>query len=778
MSSNRQDLHSQVDSERILQESIGSSRSTADRISNSEQDPWHDFPDEHNTQPTLEATQVISYQGPSSHGMSQSRSAYQFQSSTNTTNAQYPMPSGQPHMLNRANRWTPPGSTVTQQSTSRDMPFFTPFSDLNPVPDIGFSSEPPVVVSRGSVSQLPSHHVGPQHRHTYSDVHHYPPPYPLQPGLPEQMMLSPYFVPPYRQAPAVNRAIVSRNFSRYSVSLSMPPYTYPPSPVYPNSQFQFPPQEHDSHPQTPDILQYHHHSLSSQQSQSPEQMMSSPFLSLNQGVSSTVHSALNDNMSVQHFESLQMSPCTPQHSTATTGESVLSLCSSRSIQAHPVIINVVDNSIAPQSASTRDNLAVSQPPYLTPSFIPHKTMASLPVSQAIINVVDNSIAPQSASGRDNLAVSQPLYLTPCFIPHKTMASLPVSQAAEQAPLPKRMCLDNPQQVLHSTPTIPDTSKHNIVSQQVLHHTNFSTNTKSVSSSLDSHQITEVHVRGEEMNIAKSQTTLAPDSGSSVSILSTEQNVQLRESSLSQLECLPTISEQNFNLVYNTLYSVRAKWYEFGLALELLTDTLNSIGYDEHYKTDRCLREVLCKRIEMKQLTWEEVVDALRRPAVSRNDLAEKIEKGDVNFSTKTGVDYDLSGEPTLEELCALPVEKVWYQLGVWLGVEDIILSVTKGSRPYDKVKWIFSAFLKLPIGTKPYQELVKELSNELRSTAESLLEQSKLIDFMQLFPSIKQTEAEELAKKTKKPKYPTLITALVNVGQREIAEAVCSRKGA
>ena len=245
----------------------------------------------------------------------------------------------------------------------------------------------------------------------------------------------------------------------------------------------------------------------------------------------------------------------------------------------------------------------------------------------------------------------------------------------------------------------------------------------------------------------------------------------------QLSTLPPISAQNFDLVYNTLYSVRSKWYDFGLALGLPTDALDSIAVDEYHKTEGCLRRMLCKRMEMKRLTWYEVVVALRRPAVNRNDLAEKIEKGDLNYSNKAGAVYDLSGEPTLEELCSLPVEKVWYQLGVWLGVEDIILSQGKPYWPSDKLEWIFTAFLNLPIGTKQYEELVKELSLELQQQAEELLKESKVNELISLFPSSKQTAAEELAKKRQDHKYPILITALVKVGQRKVAEEVCLIKG-
>ena len=167
----------------------------------------------------------------------------------------------------------------------------------------------------------------------------------------------------------------------------------------------------------------------------------------------------------------------------------------------------------------------------------------------------------------------------------------------------------------------------------------------------------------EYNRLDTQMTLTP-------------NIQKSHSSHSQLlSTLPTISVQSFDLVYNTLYSVRSKWYEFGLALGLLTDTLDSIAIDENHKTEGCLRKMLCKRMEMNRLTWDEVVAALSRTTVSRNDLAEKIEKGDLNYLNKAGAVYDLSGEPTLKELYALPVKNVWYQFGLWLGIEEGVLEM-------------------------------------------------------------------------------------------------------
>ena len=436
--------------------------------------------------------------------------------------------------------------------------------------------------------------------------------------------------------------------------------------------------------------------------------------------------------------------------------------------------------------------------------IPHSASASQPASLS-----DNSIK-DSTESRSSHSDSTPPPKRPCLSSHDTLA--PILSDIEQA----EPCMtslstvaskcsqtvgilssSNTQRVQRMRPHCSDSntavfasfsdSQHTesqvkmdlsddhstlVTTQTTMQHNSMSTNHPSITSSCTTQQ----NQNTADQASSVTQNMLTIDHNKICQKL-TPDTVSSSESSHPQLSTLIQISAEDFDLVYNTLYSVRAKWYEFGLALGLLTDTLDSVAIDEYQKTEGCLRRMLCKRMEMKQLTWDEVIVALRRPTVNRNDLAEKIEKGDLNYLNKAGAVYDLSGEPTLEELCSLPVEKVWYQLGVWLGVEDIILSQGRHNWPSDKLKWVFTAFLNLPIGTKQYIELVKEFSKDLQQQAEELLEESEVNEFIGLFPSSKQTVAEELVKKKKDPKYPILITALVKVGQRKVAEKVCSRKG-
>ena len=147
---------------------------------------------------------------------------------------------------------------------------------------------------------------------------------------------------------------------------------------------------------------------------------------------------------------------------------------------------------------------------------------------------------------------------------------------------------------------------------------------------------------------------------------------------------------------------------------------------------------------------------------------------------KAGVAYEFSGEPTLEELCTLPVEKVWYQLGLWLGVKENKLCTYENYQPSDKLEAIFYKSLNLFFDQKHFKECVTDLSFVESQEAKKLLKLENYNDFIELFPSSQQSVALvtiEKWRKDRKLKYPCLVTALVKVGKREIAEEVCTKKG-
>ena len=311
------------------------------------------------------------------------------------------------------------------------------------------------------------------------------------------------------------------------------------------------------------------------------------------------------------------------------------------VQPHYTDLSVYANvdSPAQQSFSNQPTSNQSSANLLTVEpTIPHSASASQPASLS-----DNSMT-DSTESRYSQCNSTPAPKRPCLSSHDTLA--PILSEIEQP----ESCVTSVRTVASKySQTVGNLSSSN--TQRVQHtRPDCSDSNTAVFESFSDSQHTESQVK---MDLSGDHTTLPP------------------------------ISAKNFDIVYNTLYSVRSKWYEFGLALGILTDTLDSIAADENHKTEGCLRRMLCKRIEMKHLTWCKVAVALRRPSVNRIDLAEKIEKGDLNYFNKAGAVFDLSGEPTLDELCSLPVEKVWYQLGVWLGVEDIILSQGKRYWPSD-----------------------------------------------------------------------------------------------
>ena len=87
---------------------------------------------------------------------------------------------------------------------------------------------------------------------------------------------------------------------------------------------------------------------------------------------------------------------------------------------------------------------------------------------------------------------------------------------------------------------------------------------------------------------------------------------------------PSPPKPTFNIVYDRLIPICSEWHNFGLALGLTQNKLKEIDSDNKM-CKNCLRETLSVRINDKQLTWRDVVNALRKDIVRNNALAEKIE---------------------------------------------------------------------------------------------------------------------------------------------------------
>ena len=144
----------------------------------------------------------------------------------------------------------------------------------------------------------------------------------------------------------------------------------------------------------------------------------------------------------------------------------------------------------------------------------------------------------------------------------------------------------------------------------------------------------------------------------------------------------------------------------------------------------------------------------------------------------------LSGTPTLDELCSLPIEKVWHPLGLWLGVEESELQWIKQSHLQHAHVEMLKAFLEDIKNTHEYEQVISALPDETKEVAKELfakegpLETNEFELVIGELPrkNLKVVAKELLAKKASKS-YGQLVRALVKVGKKKVAEEICSNKG-
>ena len=84
-----------------------------------------------------------------------------------------------------------------------------------------------------------------------------------------------------------------------------------------------------------------------------------------------------------------------------------------------------------------------------------------------------------------------------------------------------------------------------------------------------------------------------------------------------------LSEDDINVVYDTLYVARAKWYDIGLQLKVKSTDLDAITHESTSTTP--LLEMLKRWLKSaEETTWTHIVEALRRPSVNELPLAQRI----------------------------------------------------------------------------------------------------------------------------------------------------------
>ncbi len=82
----------------------------------------------------------------------------------------------------------------------------------------------------------------------------------------------------------------------------------------------------------------------------------------------------------------------------------------------------------------------------------------------------------------------------------------------------------------------------------------------------------------------------------------------------------------YGKAHELLWSARSEWYNLGIALEVDPNTLASIKKSNPSNSDDCFNDMLKSCSETNgSLTWSGVCEALKKPSVARNDVAESIE---------------------------------------------------------------------------------------------------------------------------------------------------------
>ncbi len=80
---------------------------------------------------------------------------------------------------------------------------------------------------------------------------------------------------------------------------------------------------------------------------------------------------------------------------------------------------------------------------------------------------------------------------------------------------------------------------------------------------------------------------------------------------------------DFGDVQLSLWKIRYKWFQIGIAFSFDIDLLMSIGYNHMYNSDQCLPEVISewlKRAEPRA-TWGALVSALNKPTIDEQGVA-------------------------------------------------------------------------------------------------------------------------------------------------------------
>ena len=86
-----------------------------------------------------------------------------------------------------------------------------------------------------------------------------------------------------------------------------------------------------------------------------------------------------------------------------------------------------------------------------------------------------------------------------------------------------------------------------------------------------------------------------------------------------------IFSSSYETVQKLLWPTRSEWYNLGIALKVDLDKLASIKKSNPSNCEDCFNDMLKSCSDTNtSITWTGLCEALRRPTMARNDVAEKI----------------------------------------------------------------------------------------------------------------------------------------------------------
>ncbi len=112
-----------------------------------------------------------------------------------------------------------------------------------------------------------------------------------------------------------------------------------------------------------------------------------------------------------------------------------------------------------------------------------------------------------------------------------------------------------------------------------------------------------------------------------------------------------IFSTSYGEVQVLLWPARSEWYNLGIALDVDKNTLESIEKTYRSNCDHCFNAMLKSCSEMNNsITWSGLYEALRKPTVARNDVAQKIKAKRIRLNSYgSSVESASDSEDTFEK---------------------------------------------------------------------------------------------------------------------------------